>query len=189
MRRPLVADPVGSGLVTNLAHPGGNVTGNTIMSPDLSAKRLQLLKELAPRATRVAVLWNPETPYGQKVIEELKAAAPSLSLELRFIGMRHPEEFEPGFLAVSRAHAQALYVIEDPLFDTHRPAFLKLAAKARLPIAYWARHPPDEGGLMSSGPTYADLFRQCAEYVDKILKGVKVGGFCQSGNRLSLSSL
>jgi putative ABC transport system substrate-binding protein len=171
----LAADPVGSGLVTNLAHPGRYVTGNTIMSPELSAKRLQLLKEMVPRATRVAVLWNPDTPYTSKVIEELKTAAPSLSIELKFVGVHNPEEIDPAFSAVSRAHAQAVYVIEDPLFDTHRPALLKLAAKVRLPIAYWAGHWPDEGGLMSYGPIYSDLFRRLAGYVDKILKGTKPG--------------
>lgn len=171
----LVADPVGSGFVTDLAHPDGNVTGNTIMSPELSAKRLQLLKEMVPRATRVAVFWNPDSPYSQKVIEQLKAAAPSLAIELKFIGMRIPRDIGPGFLAASRSHAQALYAVEDPLFDTHRGMFLKLASKARLPIVYWARPWPDEGGLMSYGPTYSDLFRGLAGYVDKILKGAKPG--------------
>ena len=171
----LVADPIGSGFVADLAHPGGNITGNTIMSPELSAKRLQLLKQAVPQATRIAVLWNPDSPYSQKLIEELKAAAPSLSIELKFIGTRTPEEIGPGFLSVSRVHAQALYVIEDPLFDAHRTRVLKLASKARLPVSYWARPWPKEGGLMSYGPTYTDLFRGLAGYVDKILKGAKPG--------------
>jgi len=171
----LVADPVGSGLVANLAHPGGNVTGLTIMMTDLSAKQLQLLKETVPRATQVAVLWNPDTPYSPKMIQELKAAAPSLSVELKLVGVRTPEEIESAFSAVSRAHAQALYVIEDPLFTTHRPAILKLASKARLPAIYGARHFADEGGLMSYGANYGDLSRRSAEYVDKILKGAKPG--------------
>ena len=104
----IVADPVGSGLVASLAHPGGNVTGLSLMMTELSAKRLQLLKETIPRLTRVAVLWNPDTPYHPKVIEDLKAAAPSLSIELSFVSVRTPEEFGPAFSAVSRAHAQAL---------------------------------------------------------------------------------
>ena len=136
----LVADPVGSGLVASLAHPGGNVTGLSIMAPDLSAKRLQLLKEAIPRLTRVAVLWNPDTPYHPKVIEELKAAAPSLSIELSFVSARTPEEFGPAFSAVSRAHAQALYVLEDAFFFSHRMTLLKLASKARLPIIYGERN-------------------------------------------------
>ena len=112
----IVADPVGSGLVASLAHPGGNVTGLSLMMAELSAKRLQLLKETIPRLTRVAVLWNPDTPSHPKVVEELKAAAPSLSIELNFVGARTPEEFGPAFSAVSRAHAQALYVIDDAFF-------------------------------------------------------------------------
>ena len=171
----LVADPVGSGLVASLAHSGGNVTGLTIMMPDLSAKQLQLLKETVPRVTRVAVLWNPDTPYSPKMIQELKAAAPSLSIELKLVGVRTSAEIDQAFSTVSRAHAQALYVIEDPLFTTHRPAILKLASKARLPAIYGARHFADEGGLMSYGANYGDLSRRSAGYVDKILKGAKPG--------------
>ena len=171
----LVADPVGSGLVANLAHPGGHVTGLTSMMTTLSAKRLQLLKETVPRATRVAVLWNPNTPYGPKMIEELKAAAPSLSIELKFFGTRTPDEFDLAFSAVSRAHSQAVYVIEDALFTTHRATFLKPAFKARLPIIYSWRVWADEGGLMSYGVNYGDLVRRSAGYVDKILKGAKPG--------------
>ena len=170
-----VADPLGSGVVTSLAHPGGNVTGLSTMMTELSAKRLQLLKEAIPRVVRVAVLSNPDTPYVPKMIEELKAAAPSLSIELKFVGVRTPEEFNSALSAVSRAHAQALYVIDDVLFSTHRPALLKLASKARLPTISSARQYPDEGGLMSYGPNWADLFRRSAGYVDKILKGAKPG--------------
>ena len=114
-RHGLVADPVGSGLVASLAHPGGNVTGLSIMATELSAKRLQLLKEAIPRLARVAVLCESRHAVSTpKVIEELKAVAPSLSIELSFVSARTPEEFGPAFSAVSRAHAQALYVIEDP---------------------------------------------------------------------------
>lgn len=170
-----VADPIGSGILSDLAHPGRNVTGNTIMSPELSGKRLQLLKEMVPKTIRVAVLWNPDSPYSHKVIEQLKEAALSLSIELKFIGTRTPQDIGLGFRAVRRTHAQTLYAIEDPLFDIHRAEFLKLAAKARLPIVDWARPWPDEGGLMSYGPTYSDLFRGLAGRVDKILKGAKPG--------------
>jgi putative ABC transport system substrate-binding protein len=111
-----VADPVGSGLVANLAHPGGNVTGLSTMSTELSAKRLQLLKQAIPRVARVAVLWNPDTPPHTKLVPELKTAAPSLSIELSFVGVRTPEEIDPAFSAIGRAHAQALYVLVDPLF-------------------------------------------------------------------------
>jgi len=168
-----VADPVGSGLVASLAHPGGNVSGLSLMLPEISSKRLELLKEMIPRLTRVAVLWNPATPWHPKVIEDLKAAAPSLAIELSFVSVRTPEQFDPAFSAVSRAHAQALYLIEDGLFEIHRPTLAKLAYKARLPTIYGNRAFVDEGGLMSYGPSAGDLFRRSAGYVDKILKGAK----------------
>jgi putative ABC transport system substrate-binding protein len=167
----LVADPVGSGLVASLAHPGGNVTGLSLMTTDLSAKRLELLKEAIPRVARVAVLWNPDTPYHPKVIEELKAAAPSLSIELNFVSARTPEEFGSAFSAISRAHAQALYVVESAFFFAHRTTLLKLASKARLPVIYGEKH----FGLMSYGANWDDLLRRSAGYVDKILKGAKPG--------------
>ena len=144
----VVADPVGSGLVANLARPGGNVTGLSMMIIDLSAKQLQLLKETIPRLTRVAVLWNPATPYHPKVVEDLKAVAPSLSIELVFVGVRAPEEFGPAFSAFSRAHAQALYVANDAFFFHHRTTLLKLASKARLPVIYEERNFPDAGALI-----------------------------------------
>jgi len=171
----LVADPVGSGLVANLARPDGNVTGLSIMLAELSAKRLQLLKEAIPRLTRVAVLWNPGTPYHPKAVEDLKAVAPSLAIELSFVGVRTPEKLGPAFSAFSRAHAQALYVIDAPLFFTHRTTLLKLASKARLPVISGERQYADEGGLMSYGANYADQLRRAAGYVDKILKGAKPG--------------
>jgi putative ABC transport system substrate-binding protein len=169
----VVANPVESGLVASFAHPGGNITGLSAMTAELSAKRLQLLKEAMPRVARVAVLWNPETQFHTRVIEELKAAAPSLSIELSFVSARTPEEFSPGFRAIGRAHAQALYVIEDRLFFNHRAKLVRLASKAHLPIIYWVKEFAEGGGLMSYGASYADLFRRSAGYVDKILKGAK----------------
>ena len=124
----------------------------------------------------MVVLWDPDTPWHLKAIEELKAAtAHALSIELKFIGVRTREEIDPAFSAVSRAHAQALYVIDDVLFATHRATLLKLASKARLPAIYGERTWADAGGLMSYGPNYGDLFRRSAGYVDKILKGAKPG--------------
>jgi len=166
-----VADPVGSGLVASLAHPGGTLTGHSLMLAELGPTRLQLLKETIPRLARVAVLWNPVTPIHYKMIDELKAVAPSLSIELSFIGARTPEQFGPAFSAVSRAHAQALYVLDDPVFYVHRLTLAKLVSKARLPTIYGARDDADAGGLMSYGADYGDLFRRSAGYVDKILKG------------------
>jgi ABC-type uncharacterized transport system substrate-binding protein len=171
----VVADPVGSGLVANLAHPGANVTGLSMMITDLTAKRLQLLKETIPRLTRLAVLWNPATPYHPKVVEDLKAVAPSLSIELAFVGVRTTEQLGPAFSTVSQAHVQAVYVINDAFFFNHRTTLLKLASKARLPVIYEERNFPDTGALMSYGPNIEDLYRRSAGYVDKILKGAKPG--------------
>ena len=162
----LVGDPVGSGLVTNLAHPGGNITGLSLMLGELIKKRLQLLKEAVPRATRVAVLWNPDTPFHTKAIEDLKAAAPSLSIELKFVGARTAEEIDPAVSAVSRAHAEALYVIGDAFFFAHRMTLLRLVSKARLPGIFPDRTFVEEGGLMSYGPNLGDVFRRSAGYVD-----------------------
>ena len=171
----IIADPVGSGLVTSLAHPGGNVTGLSLMTTDLTAKRLQLLKETIPRLIRVVVLWNPGTPYHLKAIEDLKAVAPSLSLELKFVSARKPDEFGSALSAARRATAQALYVLDDPLYFAHRMTLLKLASQTRLPVVYGERGFVDEGGLMSYGTNLGNLSRRSAGYVDKILKGAKPG--------------
>ena len=171
----IIADPVGSGFVASLARPGGNFTGLSLMLRELSAKRLQLLKEALPQATRVTILSNPTVPWHAKVIEELKAVAPPLAIELSFAGVRTPEDIVPAFSAANRARAQALYVIEDPLFLVHRPTLFKLASNARLPTIHGNRKYVDAGGLMSYGANYGDLFRQSAGYVDKILKGAKPG--------------
>ena len=171
----MAGDLIGSGLVTNLAHPGGNVTGSTTMAAEQSAKRLQLLKETIPRLNRVAVLWNPATAWHSKALDDLKAAAPSLSIKLTFVGVRASEEFGLAISAVKHAHAQALYVLPDAHFATHRATLITLASKARLPVIYSARRFPDEGGLMSYGVNYVDHWRRSAWYVDKILKGAKPG--------------
>jgi putative ABC transport system substrate-binding protein len=170
-----VGDPVGSGLVASLAHPGGNITGLSMMMTDLTFKRLQLLKEAIPRLTRVAVLRNPDTPYHPTVVEQLTEAGTSLSIELSFVSVRTPEEFGPAFSAVNRTRAQALYVIDDAFFQTHRRTLLKLAYKARLPIFYAYRAFTDEGGVLSYGPSVGDLYRRSVGYVDNILKGANPG--------------
>jgi len=169
----LAADPVGSGLVASLARPGGNVTGLSLMLTDLTSKQLQLLKEALPGATRVAVLWNPRTPFHATVVKDIKAVAPSLSIEPKFVGVRGPDEFGPAFSAIRQGHAHAIYVISDPLFSAQGARLLELASKARLPVIYGQRDLPDVGGLMSYGPSFADMFHRAAAYVDKILKGAR----------------
>ena len=144
-----LVDPVGSGLVAGLAHPGGNVTGLTIMTTELSVKRLQLLKEVMPQVVRVAVLWNPDNGYSQKLIEELRVATPSLSIELKLVATRTTEEFDAAISAMKQAHVQALYVIEDSLFYIHRRELIKLASKARLTTIWGQRASAGAGALMS----------------------------------------
>jgi len=169
----LVADPISAGLVASLAHPGANVTGLSMMIPELSTKRLHLLKEINPRLARAAVLWNRDSPFHPKVIEELKAAAPVLGLGLSFISVQKPEEIDPAIAALTRARAQALYVMEAPVIYTQRMRLLYLLSKARIPAIYPARQFVDDGGLISYGTNVEDLFRRSAGYVDKILKGAK----------------
>jgi putative tryptophan/tyrosine transport system substrate-binding protein len=171
----VVGDPVGSGLVTSYAHPGGNVTGLSLMAAELSAKRLQLLKETIPQLTRVAVLWNPDMPWHPKAIADLKAAAPALSLELSFVSARRPDEFSPAFSEISRTRAQGLYLMDDAIFSARRTTLLNLVSKARLPTSYSERPFVVEGGLMSYGTNIRDMWRRSAGYVDKILKGAKPG--------------
>ena len=171
----VVADPVGSGLVANLARPGGNVTGLSGTGVELSPKRLQLLKETIPHLTRVAVLRNPTNPWHTTAVEHLKAVAPSLGIELSVVGARSPEEIGPALSAAKRAHAQALYVIGDGFFITHRAMLVKLASKDRLPAIYWARQFADAGGLMSYAPNFGKAWYRSAGYVDRILKGAKPG--------------
>ena len=169
----LVLDPVGSGLVKSLAYPGENVTGLSMMATELYAKRLQLLKDINPRLIRAAVLWNPDHPFHAKPAEELKAVAPSLSIELSFVGVRTPDQFGSAFSEVTRANAQALYVVEDPIFFSHRMAILEMASAARLPTIHELTRWPEAGALMSYGPDLNDLFRRAAFYVARILKGAK----------------
>jgi putative ABC transport system substrate-binding protein len=169
----LVLDPVGSGLVKSLAYPGGNVTGLSMMATELYAKRLQLLKDINPRMIRAAVLWNPDHPFHEKPAAELKAVAPSLSIELSFVDVRTPDQFGTAFSDITRANAQALYVVEDPVFFTHRVAILEMASAARLPTIHELTRWPEAGALMSYGPDLNDLFRRAAFYVARILRGAK----------------
>jgi putative ABC transport system substrate-binding protein len=171
----IVADPLGTGLVASLSHPGANVTGLSLMTADLMAKRLQLLKEAIPRATRAAVLWNPATPFHTMAVQELKAAAPALSLRLTFVAVRGPEDFDSAFSAVNHAHAQALYIMDGAIFNALQAVLLAHTSKARLPTIYGTSDFVEAGGLVSYGANLGDMFRQSAGYVDKILKGAKPG--------------
>jgi putative tryptophan/tyrosine transport system substrate-binding protein len=170
------ADPVGSGLVTSLARPGGNVTGLSVLTPELVGKRLELLKQAVPGVSRVAVLWHPGN-YGERteqdMLKEAEVAGRALGVRLQFLEARGPGDLDRAFSDMTRARAGALTVVPSAMLFGERRRLVDLAAKNRLPAVYQWREGVDAGGLMSYGPDFADLFRRAATYVDKILKGAK----------------
>jgi len=166
-------DPVRTGLVANLARPGGNVTGLSTSTPDLAAKRLELLKEVVPGVSRVAVLWNAANPFTVLNMRETEAAARTLGLHVQSLEVRGLDDFDNALPAAIRGRAGALIVVDDPLTCLHRERLGDFAAKNRLPTMYGFRQCAGTGGLMSFGASLADLYRRAAIYVDKILKGAK----------------
>jgi len=170
----LVLDPVGSGLVPSLARPGGNVTGTSFMGPDLVGKQLQLLKEVVPKVSRVALLRNPANPASVQGLRDAEAAARALGVRLQPLEARNPQEIDSAFAAMTRERAGALLILPDPIFGNQRRQIAELAAKRRLPAIYGGTPEYAEaGGLMVYGPNELDLNRRAATYVDKILKGAK----------------
>jgi len=173
-----VADSVASGLVTSLARPGGNVTGLSMLTPELVGKRLELLKQAVPGVSPVAVLWQPGD-YSERtekdILKEAEVTARALGMRLQVVEARGPQDFDRAFSDMARARAGALIVLGSTMFFTERRRLVDLAAKHRLPAVYSARDSVDAGGLMAYGPNTADLFRRAATYVDKILKGTKPG--------------
>jgi len=168
-----VGDPVSTGLVASLARPGGNITGLSQSSPELSAKRLALLKEVIPEVSRVAVLSNPTNPSNAPQIRDTKAAAKALGVELHLLQVRRPQDLESAFQAAAGGRAGALITLDDLFIYAHRTRIVALAATSRLPGMYgWAAF-PEAGGLMSYSPDFPDMYRQAAVFVDKILKGAK----------------
>ena len=164
-------DPVQGGFVSSLARPGGNITGMTSISSELYGKRLELLKEIMLRLSRVAVLRNPNR--GASDFKEMQSAARSLALQLQSLEVRTANDFENAFRAAGKARAQALITIRTPLFNNHRKQIADLAIRSRLPAIYDERAYVEAGGLMSYGTNLADLERRAAVFVDKILKGTK----------------
>jgi putative ABC transport system substrate-binding protein len=165
-------DPVASGLVASLAKSGGNVTGVTILSPELSGKRLELLKETVPRLSRVAVLSNPVTP-AESTLKEMDAAASSLGLTLQALKAQRPDELEQALSSILRERSGALVIVPDAFFASERARFIEFTIKNRLPAMYDRRDFVDEGGLMSYGTNFRYQFHRAAYFVDKILKGAK----------------
>ena len=166
-------DPLGSGLVATLARPGGNVTGMSLMAPDLGGKRLELLKELLPGLARVAVLWNAANPYPAIVFKETQGAARSLGIEVQSLEVRGPDDFDGAFEAARKQRPDAMITVEDPLTFTYRKRIADFVTGQQLPSLSGLREFVVAGGLMSYGANSADLLRRAARYVDKILKGAK----------------
>jgi putative ABC transport system substrate-binding protein len=168
-----VADAIGAGLVANLPRPGGNITGLTGISAELGGKRLELLKQVVPTASRVAVLFNPADRANVLVVKGLQESAPALGLTLQLVEVRTPGEFEDAFVAMTRKRAQALFGAAGVLTSEHRRVVVGLAAKRRIPAMWGDRDFVEAGGLMSYAVNFYDQIRRAATYVDKILKGAK----------------
>src|SRR6266508_2259504 len=168
-----VGEPVATGLVASLGRPGGNITGLTSMSTEMEGKRLELLKEVVPKISHVAVLWNAASPIQAIEEGEVRAAAQVLGMKMLSLGVRTQEEIEDALAAIVRERPGALLVLADRLFLHHRTHIMDFAAQHRLPGVHAYRELVEAGGLMSYGLSYADMHRRAATYVDKILKGAK----------------
>lgn len=166
-------NPVQGGLIANLARPGGNVTGVTALGQVLNVKRLELLKEAVPNLKHVAILTNPASPYTDPFLQESEAAAHALGIEVRVLGAREPHDLERAFEAIVNERAEALMVLSDPMFISHRRRIVELAVKNRLPSVFGERGSVHAGGLIFYGASLPDMYRRAATYVDKILKGAK----------------
>jgi putative ABC transport system substrate-binding protein len=168
-----IGDPVRAGFVRSLARPGGNITGNTILGTEMSAKRVQLLKEFIPGVLRVAFLWNPNNASHLAYLEEWRAVAPKLGIEPLFVEVGRSDQLESAFAAMMRKLPDALSVTADPFHLSHIGWVIDFVAKNRLPAMYVVKDNVVAGGLMSYGPSLPDLFRRAAGYVHKILQGTK----------------
>jgi putative ABC transport system substrate-binding protein len=166
-------DPVGSGHVASLARPGGNITGMSNLLTELSAKQLELLAEAVPGARRIAVLWNPLAPPHRPALLALEAAARELGVELRLVPANGVKQFDEAFATMRAERSGAALVLASPPYCVHRARLAELARQYRLPSIFGWRENPQEGGLMSYGPNLNDMFRRCAAFVDKVLKGAR----------------
>jgi putative ABC transport system substrate-binding protein len=169
------SDPIASGFIASLAHPGGNVTGLTSIFGDLSAKRLELFKEAVPRITRVAVLADPAIPNYAAVVKGLEETARSLRLKLQILEVRHPGDLDTAFSAISRDRVEALFMAPAPVFFAESRQIADFSSKRRLPSSCTSGEYAEVGCLMSYGVSQTDSFRRAAYFVDKILKGAKPG--------------
>jgi ABC-type uncharacterized transport system substrate-binding protein len=166
-------DPVATGLVESLARPGGNVTGFSQMGPQMAGKRLELLKEMVPKLSRVAVLWNPQGVGSQLNWKEIQLPAQRLGVQLHSLEVRSPNDFDKAFEDATKARAGALAILSSPVIITNLKRIADLAAKSRLPSIFSYSEFADAGGLVTYGTDRADMFRRAATFVDKILKGAR----------------
>jgi putative tryptophan/tyrosine transport system substrate-binding protein len=168
------ADPVGSGFVTSLARPGGNITGWTHLEGlELAGKRLELIKETVPSVTRIGALWNPANPGNGPFVKELEAAAQALKVQLHPVGVQDPQELDSAFAALARQRTEALVVVADGMFLAERDHIITLAARSRLPAMYPATELVEAGGLMAYSVNLPEMYRRGASYEDRILKGAR----------------
>jgi len=170
-----IIDPVASSLVASLARPGGNVTGQSLMSPDLAEKQLEILKEAVPKISRVAVLHNPANPGNAPQVRHAQDAARTLGVRLQILGARGPSEIDSAFVAMINEHAGGVIVLVDAVLQNNRTRVTNLAARHRLPAVYGLGEYAEVGGLLAYGPNRLDMFRRAATYVDQVLKGAKPG--------------
>ncbi len=168
-----VSDPIGAGLVASLARPGGNITGLTTVSPELSGKRLELLREALPGVQKVTVLWNAANTGHTANVREMEAAGPRLGLDVSTVGVRREEDLSTAIQTAVNARAGALVVIDDLVISSHQSRILEIAARHSLPVISQFREFCEAGGLMAYGPNNDEMFRRAAFFIDKILKGAK----------------
>jgi len=166
-------DPVGSRFVTSLARPGGNITGLATLAPEISGKRLELLKETVPKLSRVAVLGNSTEPANAQSLRETELAAGAFGVQLQYLDVRSSKDIETAFQEASKRRADAVLVLPSAVWAAHRTKIVELAVKSRLPAIYYSAEWAEVGGLMTYGVSFNDLYRRAATYVDKILKGRK----------------
>jgi len=168
-----VNDPIGAGLVINLARPGGNITGLSAMSPEISGKQVELLKEIVPKLSRIDVLGTSSIPGTAQALNETETSSRALGMKLQFLDVKSVADIQTAFRSLNKGHVEPLLLLSSPILIVHRKEIIELAAKHRAPAMYFAREFVEDGGLMTYAANVPELWRRAATYVDKILKGAK----------------
>lgn len=170
-----VGDPIGTGIVPSLSRPGGNITGLSSIAPELEGKRLELLREVIPNLSHVSVLWNPANPFHKAALQQARDAARLLKIKLLPLGIERGEDLDGAFATITKERPEALLILADRIFLHNRARLMEFATSNRLPSVNAYRELVEAGGLMSFGPSYEDMHRRAADFVDKILQGAKPG--------------